>query len=606
MVKIFNKAKKKFYITTAIDYVNASPHIGHAFEKVVADAISRLKKLQKQEVWFLTGTDENAQKNAQAAKQEGIPTKQFVDRNAKLFIELCKKLNVQYDDFIRTTESRHVKLAQEIFNKVYKKGDIYKGSYEGLYCTGCEAFKTEKDLINGHCPEHLGTPLEYLKEPAYFFRLSKYKQEILKFVPQYILPEIRKNEILSRLKEEELKDLSVSRTKLDWGIDVPFDKKHKIYVWFDALINYISGADGNWPADVHVIGKGINWFHSVIWPAILLSAGYDLPKKLLVHGYLNLGGKKISKTAGNVIDPVTLVERYSADVVRYSLLRCPIFDDSDYSEEILIERNNKELADKLGNLISRVSTLAEQYGLEKCENKLLKKLKLKEIEKHLNNYELDKALNEIFVFIEACNKYVQDNELWKTHDKKKLYELADSIKAIAILLWPYIPESSEKIAKTLNFEINNLEQISEPLVIKKIRKADILFKKIDIKEVGKLREKEVKKGKMENFVSYNDWSKVDLRVGKILSVKPHPNAERLVLLEIDIGTEKRTLVAGLKDFYKDKELKGKQCIVFTNLEPKELRGVKSEGMILAAVNDDKSQVILIAPEKTAELGSKVE
>jgi methionyl-tRNA synthetase len=236
----------------------------------------------------------------------------------------------------------------------------------------------------------------------------------------------------------------------------------------------------------------------------------------------------------------------------------------------------------------------------------LKKLKLKEIEKHLNNYELDKALNEIFVFIEACNKYVQDNELWKSRDKKKLYELADSIKAIAILLWPYIPESSEKIAKTLGFEISNLEQISEPLVIKKIKKAEILFKKIDIKEVGKLREKEVKKGKMENFVSYNDWSKIDLRVGKILSVKPHPNAERLVLLEIDLGTEKRTLVAGLKDFYKDKELKGRQCIVFTNLEPKELRGVKSEGMILAAVNDDKSQVILIAPEKTAELGSKVE
>lgn len=604
--------KKKFYITTAIDYVNASPHIGHAFEKVLADAISRWHKLQGQEVWFLTGTDENAQKNAQAAKEEGIPTRQFVDKNSKLFIELCKKLNVQYDDFIRTTESRHVKTAQEIFNKVYKKGEIYKGVYEGLYCYGCEGFKTEKDLIDGKCPEHPNKPLEHLKEDAYFFKLSKYRKELINFIPNYILPEAKRNEILARLKEEELRDLCVSRSNLDWGIDSPVDKKFKIYVWFDALINYISGADGNWPADVHVIGKGINWFHSVIWPAILLSAGYELPKKLLVHGYLNLQGQKISKSTGNVIDPVELVERYSADALRYSLLRCSVFDDSDYSEEILIERNNKELADKLGNLVSRVTALAETYGLEKCENKLLKKLKLKEIEKKCEDYEFDKALVLIFDFIDHCNLYVQENELWKTHDKKKLYELCDGIKAIAILLLPFIPETSEKIAKVFGFKIDNVNQIVESLVIKKIKKAEILFRKVDIKEVGKINEKkqekarEVKQGKMENFVSYSDWNKIDLRVGKIISVKPHPNAEKLILLEIDLGKEKRTLVAGIKQYYKESELKGKQCVVFTNLEPKELRGVKSEGMILAAVNDDKSKVVLIAPEKSAELGSRVE
>jgi len=606
------KKAKKFYITTAIDYVNARPHVGHAFEKVLADAIARWKRLQGKSVWFLTGTDENAQKNAQAAREAGIPTQELVDKNSRAFIELCKKLNVAYDYFIRTTEAKHVKVAQEIFEKVYKKGDIYKGTYEGLYCYGCEAYKTEKDLVNGKCPEHPDKELAHLKEEAYFFKLSKYKAQVEKFVKNYIVPEARKNEIIARLKEEELKDLCVSRKGLDWGIDVPFDKSHKIYVWFDALINYISGSNENWPADLHIIGKGINWFHSVIWPAMLMSAGYELPSKLLVHGYLTIAGRKISKSYGKVIDPIELVEKYGTDPVRYSLLRCSVFEDSDYDEEILIERNNKELADKLGNLISRVTALAEKYGIEKCENKLLRKLKLEEIEKLFENYEVDKALALIFEFIDSCNLYVQENELWKSHDKKKLFELCDSIKAIAILLWPFIPEASEKIAKTLGFEIKNLKQIEKPLETGKIKKSEILFKKIEIKESESKKEnksmevKQTKQGKMSNVIPYNEWAKLDLRVGKILSVKPHPNADKLVLLEIDLGTEKRTLVAGIKQYYSEKELKGKQCIVFTNLEPKEVRGVKSEGMILAAVNKDKSKVILIAPEKPIEPGSKVE
>jgi len=474
------KKAKKFYITTAIDYVNARPHVGHAFEKVLADAIARWKRLQGKSVWFLTGTDENAQKNAQAAREAGIPTQELVDKNSKAFIELCKKLNVAYDYFIRTTEAKHVKVAQKIFEKVYKKGDIYKGTYEGLYCYGCEAYKTEKDLVNGKCPEHPDKELAHLKEEAYFFKLSKYKAQVEKFVKNYIVPEARKNEIIARLKEEELKDLCVSRKGLDWGIDVPFDKSHKIYVWFDALINYISGSNENWPADLHIIGKGINWFHSVIWPAMLMSAGYKLPSKLLVHGYLTIAGRKISKSYGKVIDPIGLVEKYGTDPVRYSLLRCSVFEDSDYDEEILIERNNKELADKLGNLISRVTALAEKYGIEKCENKLLKKLKLEEIEKLFENYEIDKALALIFEFIDSCNLYVQENELWKSHDKKKLFELCDSIKAIGILLWPFIPEASEKIAKTLGLEIKSIKQIEKPLEASKIEKSEILFKKIEI------------------------------------------------------------------------------------------------------------------------------
>ncbi len=454
---------KKFYVTTAIDYVNAKPHIGHAFEKVIADALIRWHKLEGEGVWFLTGTDENAQKNVEAAQKAGIPVKEFVNKNSQLFVQLCKKLNISYNDFIRTTEERHKKIAQEIFKKVYEKGEIYKGKYEGYYCVGCESFITEKDLVDGKCPEHNKEP-KWVSEDAYFFKLSKYHKKLIKFVKGYIVPEKRRNEILARLENEELKDLCVSRKGLEWGIDSPIDKKYKIYVWFDALINYISGANGNWPADIHVVGKGINWFHSVIWPAILFSAGYELPKKLLVHGYLNIKGKKISKSLGNVIDPLEFADKYGADSVRYSLLRCSVFDDSDYSEELLIERHNNELANKLGNLVSRVAGLIEKNGVEKCENKLLKKLNIKKIEKHFENFELDKALNEIFAFIDVCNEYVQKNKIWESGNKKQLYELKESILKIAELLSPFISESAEKIKKQFS--------------AKNIKKGEILFKKI--------------------------------------------------------------------------------------------------------------------------------
>ena len=456
-------ANKKFYITTAIDYVNAQPHIGHAYEKVLADAIARYHRQKGERVFFLTGTDENAQKNVIAAKEKGISTKKFIDENSKTFIELCKKLNISNDDFIRTTEERHKKTVQQIFKKVYEKGEIYKGSYEGLYCEGCECFVTEKDLVDGKCPEHNKKPI-LLSEKAYFFKLSKYKDNIEKFIRSYIIPEARRKEILSRLKEEGLKDLCVSRTNLDWGIDSPIDKNFKVYVWFDALVNYVSASNGNWPADLHVVGKGINWFHSVIWPAILLSAGYELPKKLLVHSYLNIKGQKISKSLGNVINPLELVKKYGTDSVRYSLLRCSVLEDSDYSEEILIERHNNELANKLGNLISRVATLAEKYGTEKGENKLLKKLRTREIEKYFEEYRIDRALSQIFAFIDLCNEYVQEKKPWETHDKKVLYELVESIKEIGKLLFPFIPKTSEKIVKQFKND--------------KIKKREILFRKI--------------------------------------------------------------------------------------------------------------------------------
>ena len=337
-------------------------------------------------------------------------------------------------------------------------------------------------MINGKCSEHNKEP-ELRKEEAYFFKLSKYKRDLLKIIPKYVIPESRRNEVLTRVNEE-LTDICISRKGAKWGVDFPNDKNFKIWVWIDALINYISGLKQKekkyWPADLHVIGKGINWFHSVIWPAILISAGYKLPTKLLVHGYLNISGKKISKSIGNVIDPIELTDKYGEDAIRYSLLRNSVFDDSDYSEEILIQRNNDELANKLGNLVSRISALIEKNGLDKCDNKLLKKLKLKEIEKHFDNYEFDKALNLIFSFVDICNEYVQNKKPWETKDRKVLYELADSIKVIAILLWPFIPASSEKIAKQFKFKIN-YKSMKKPLNLKELKnfkKGEILFKKI--------------------------------------------------------------------------------------------------------------------------------
>lgn len=471
----------KFYVTTAIDYVNAKPHVGHAFEKTLADAIARWHRIKGKDVFFLTGVDENAQKNVQAAEKAGVPVKEFIDKNTGFFLELCKKLNISYNEFIRTTAKEHAKVVQNILKKIIEQGDIYKSNYEGYYCTGCEAFVTEKELVNEKCPEHNKEP-EFRKEEAYFFKLSKYQSELISIIPEYVIPKARSNEIAARV-EQGLNDLCITRKNAEWGIDFPGDKNFKVYVWIDALINYISGLKEKeskyWPADVHVIGKGINWFHSVIWPAVLLSAGYKLPKKLLVHGYLTLSGGKISKSLGNVIDPLELTKKYSADSIRYSLLRCSVFDDSDYSEEILVERHNNELANKLGNLVSRVTALAEKYGIEKCENKLLKKLKFQEIEETINGYEFDKALNVIFEFIDNCNEYVQENKLWESRDKKKLYELADSIKAIAILLWPFIPSSCEKIAEQFGFKIESLKQINSPLDSKiKIKKKEILFEKI--------------------------------------------------------------------------------------------------------------------------------
>ena len=465
---------KKFYITTAIDYVNAPPHIGHAYQKIVADAIARYHRNKGEEVLFVTGTDEYGKKLAESAKKAGENPQEFVDEISGKFIEAWKILNISYDRFIRTTDKDHKKIVTEFIKKVDKAGDIYEGEYEGYYCTGCEAYYTEKDLEDGHCPIHK-TKIEKLKEATYFFKLSKYQKFLLnlyKTKPEFILPNHTRKFVTNRIKEE-LRDLSISRTSFNWGIPFPLNKDHVTYVWFDALINYYTatqskGKEKFWPADLHILGKDNTWFHTVYWPAMLKSAGIKLPKTIFNHGFLTFNGQKISKSLGNSISPVTLVEKYGSDTIRYFVLRNFQFasgDDGDFSEEILIERHNNELANKLGNLVSRVSSLAEKHGTTKTSNSLIKKLKQKEIDKHFENYETDKALEEIFAFIDRCNEYIQNKKPWETKDKKVLYELAKSIKEIANQLEPFLPETSEKIKK----QFSNLN---------KIKKGSILFKKI--------------------------------------------------------------------------------------------------------------------------------
>jgi len=467
--------KKKFYVTTPIYYPNDIPHVGHAYTTIVADVLARWNSSKGKEVFFLTGTDEHGKKIQKAAEKKGKKPKEFVDGLVPEFKSAWKKLNIEYDRFIRTTDKDHEKIVVEILKKVYDKGDIYKDEYEGLYCTGCEAYYTEKDLVDGCCPIHK-TKIEKLKEESYFFKLSKYKDKLIKLYkdnPDFILPHSRAKEIINRLNDGLL-DLSISRASFDWGIPLPFDKKHITYVWFDALTNYYSatrekGKEKFWPADLHIVAKDIMWFHTVIWPAMLLSAGIKLPKSVFVHGYWTFNKEKISKSRGKVVNVDELISIAGVDSARYFLLRAtPFGDDGDFSEKALVGRHNNELANKLGNLVSRVSALAEKYGLEKCEVKLLKKLNEKKIEKLFDNYEFDKVLNEIFGFIDICNEYVQNKKPWETGDKKVLYELKESILKIAELLWPFIPESAEKIKKQFSAT--------------KIKKQEILFKKIGEKK----------------------------------------------------------------------------------------------------------------------------
>ncbi len=460
----------KFYVTTPIYYPNDIPHIGHAYTTVIADVLARWNKSQGKEVFFLTGTDEHGKKIAEVAEKNNKTPKEFVDELIPEYKDAWRKLGIEYDRFIRTTDKDHEENVKEVLQKIFDKDEIYLGEYEGYYCTDCEAYMTEKDLEDGCCPIHK-KKVSKLKESTYFFKLSKYQEKLLKLYednPEFISPKKRRKEIINRVKEG-LKDLSISRTGFDWGIEIPFDKKHVTYVWFDALFNYHSGSKDSkfWPADLHIIGKDIIWFHTVYWPAMLMAAGISLPKQIFAHGFWTFGNEKISKSRGKVINVDELISlTKNKDSVRYFLCRAtPFGDDGDFSEQALIDRHNNELADKLGNLVSRVSSLIEKIGIEETKVELLGKLDESKINKLMEKYELDKALNEIFAFIDACNEYVQNKKPWETKDNKILYELKESILKIADLLSAFMPESSEKIKK--QFEA------------KEIKKGEVLFKKVE-------------------------------------------------------------------------------------------------------------------------------
>ncbi len=601
--------RKKIYITTAIAYPNSKPHLGHALEIIQADVVARFHKLSGKEVFFQTGTDEHGTKNWQTAKKEGKEIKKFLDDNVKVFKDLYKKLNISYDNFIRTTDKKiHYPGATKLWKELVKAGDIYKKEYKGLYCSGCEAFKKEKELVDKKCPNHPTRGIDVVEEENYFFKLSKYKEEVAKKISsdEYrVIPESRKNEILSFLKTA--KDISFSRpkTSLPWGIPVPDDKEQVMYVWCDALSNYITGVgygtdkkkfEEVWPADIHIIGKDILRFHAAFWPAMLLSAKIALPKQLFVHGFILSKGAKMSKSTGNVIEPFEQIEKYGVDPFRFYILGAmPIDGDGDYNEDLVIERINSELVGNLSNFCYRVLSFTNKYfdsKIKKIDNdQIIKEInpKFNEIKKAYEEFDFKKAIDEILSVSALGNKYFQDNEPWKLikKDKEKVQKVCglcvNIAKNLSILIDPIMPEFSSKLQKQLNVKDLKWKDLNFNLKNHKTNKEEILFHKTE-------------KMKEQQFP-------LNLKVAKILSVKDHPNADKLYVLEIDSGTEKRQLVAGLKGHYTKEEMKNKKIIVVTNLKHAKLRGIESQGMLLAA-EDDKGVVGLLTV-KDSEPGSEV-
>ncbi|MEA3379244.1 MAG: methionine--tRNA ligase [Nanoarchaeota archaeon] len=606
--------RKKFYITTAIDYPSAKPHMGHCYEKVCADVLARWFRLSlgKSNVFFQTGLDEHGLKIQRKAEESGLKPKAYVDMMSQFFLDLAESYDISYDNFIRTTDKKHIKFCKEILQKVFDKGDIYEGVYEGLYCVDCETYYTENDLVDGKCPIH-NKKCEHLKEESYFFRMGKYQKKIMEHIEKgYILPAYRKSQILSRMKEG-VRDLCISRSSFDWGVPLPFDKKQYAYVWFDALLNYASGAKKEfWPTDLHLIGHDILWHHSVIWLSMLASAGLKLPKNVFVHGFINAeGGIKMSKSLGNVLDPMELIQKYPSDSIRYFLIReIPFGNDGAFSEKALVSRHNNELANDLGNLLQRTTVMIKKYFNQKIPKKtkdeLFKKLQLKKIEDYMEKYEMHNALAELWKFINECNKYINETKPWELFKKDKgklgtvIYNLADALRNIAILLKPFLPSASQKIAKALN--IKNFDRITLKNVKfgqtkeNKINDPKILFKKIEFEE---------KKKEEEEMVDFEYWSKLKLKVGKIIEAANHPKADNLYVLKVDLGGEKRQLVAGISKHYSLKELKGKKIIVIANLKPAKIRGVESNGMLLAA-EDGKGHVKLLTTDGDINPGAKVE
>lgn len=656
--------KGKYYITTPIYYPSGKWHLGTCYTTVVCDAIARFKRMDGYDTFYLTGTDEHGKKILSKAEEGGITPKQFVDNTVASLKELWDLLKISYDKFIRTTDEDHKEIVAKIFTKLYEQGDIYKSEYEGLYCVPCESFWTKSQLVDGKCPD-CGREVEITKEESYFFRLSKYQDRLIDLIennPEFLEPKSRQNEMLNNFLKAGLQDLAVSRTTFDWGIKVPFDPKHVVYVWIDALTNYITalgymGKDDSlfkkyWPADLHMMGKEIVRFHSIIWPAILMALDIPLPKKVYGHGWLLLGGEKASKSKGNVVDPFLLCERYGVDAVRYYLLReIPFGNDGTYSNYAFLNRINVDLCNDLGNLVSRTTAMIQQYfgGEIVAPSALLEQDKelvniitgaYDKVRNNIDRLMVPEALEVIFNIASRCNKYIDETTPWilsKTEEgkerlKRVMFNLVEAIRVIAILLKPFLIDTHESIIKAIGLTDKNLmtfestKQLQEGVIGSKVVKGQHLFSRIDIdkelKELDIIEEKQ-KSSEMKNNsekkveenaegvntvsiseITIDQFDSIKLKVAKVVKCEKVEKADKLLKLTLEVGGAERTVVSGIAKHYTPEEMVGKSVVIVSNLKPCKLRGIMSEGMILCAVDDDGG-FSLVTPERSVKSGAEV-